>query len=176
MQLCWSPSRSKAFLVQDGLYRNPCVSVCLYICLCICYLFSVFTKVNKTSTEASLAPVIDQLYSTNIWSGHYKCTVYIGWNKQTYNCSKQSVCSLVPRMCIRVPDSCLICRACFRKIFTPGRSVISLSVIYKPTGPCSSRKKEICMINKAIFRDDCKNVSRVLTDGTWYSGDWEWRV
>jgi hypothetical protein len=44
------------FLVQDGLYRNPCVCVCV---------FSVFRIVNQTSTEASLAPVIDQLYSTN---------------------------------------------------------------------------------------------------------------
>ena len=35
------------------------------------------------------------------------------WNKQPYNCSKQSVCSTVPRMCMRVPDSCSICRAYF---------------------------------------------------------------
>ena len=48
------------FLVRDGLYRNPCVSVC--VCICV---FSVFRIVNETSTKASLAPAIDQLLYTN---------------------------------------------------------------------------------------------------------------
>jgi hypothetical protein len=34
--------------------------LCVYQCI---FMFSVFRKVNKTSTEASLAPCIDQLYS-----------------------------------------------------------------------------------------------------------------
>ena len=39
--------------------RNPCV--CIW-CVCV---FSVFRKVNKTSTEANLAPDIGQVYSKN---------------------------------------------------------------------------------------------------------------
>jgi hypothetical protein len=77
----------KIFLVRDGLYRNPCV--CVY--LCTVYLSSVFRIVNETSTKASLAPGIDQLHSTSSWPGAQQ--VYRGWNKQPYNCSKQSVCS-----------------------------------------------------------------------------------
>ena len=53
------------FLVRDGLYRKPCVSVCVSV-ICV---FSVFRIVNETSTEASLVSVIDQLYSTNSCSG-----------------------------------------------------------------------------------------------------------
>ena len=48
------------FLVRDGLYRNPCVCICV---------FSVFRIVNETSTNASLAPVIDQLLYTNNLAG-----------------------------------------------------------------------------------------------------------
>ena len=75
----------------------------MYLCVCV---FSVFRIVNETSTEASLTV-------QTAGQVHYKCTVYRGWNKQPWNCSKQSVCSPVPRMCMRVPDSCSICRACF---------------------------------------------------------------
>ena len=39
----------------------------MFICV-----FSVFGLVNKTSTEASLAPGIDQLNSTNSWQGVHK--------------------------------------------------------------------------------------------------------
>jgi hypothetical protein len=35
-------------------------------------VFSVLRIGNKTSTEASLEPVIDQLHSTNSWSGALK--------------------------------------------------------------------------------------------------------
>jgi hypothetical protein len=52
----------RLFLVRDRLYTHSClVSVCL--------VSPVFRIVNETFTEASLAPVIDQLYSTNSWSG-----------------------------------------------------------------------------------------------------------
>jgi hypothetical protein len=44
----------------------------------------------------------------------YECTVYRGWNKQPYNCSKESVYFPVPRLCMMVPDSCSICCACFK--------------------------------------------------------------
>ena len=37
--------------------------------------------VNKTSTEANLAPVIDQLYSTNIWQGVHK-VVQLGLSQE----------------------------------------------------------------------------------------------
>ena len=53
---------------------------------------SVLRIVNATSTEASLAPGIDQLHSTNSWPGALQ--VYRGWNKQPCNCSKQRVCSM----------------------------------------------------------------------------------
>ena len=48
---------------------NPCVCVILCIYLCIIYLceFSVFRIVNKTCTEASLVPGIDELYNSNCW-------------------------------------------------------------------------------------------------------------
>ena len=77
------------FLVRDWLYRNPCVCICV-VSICVS---SVFRIVNETSTKASLAPGIDQLHthSTSSWPGAQQ--VYRGWNKQPYNCSKQSVCS-----------------------------------------------------------------------------------
>jgi hypothetical protein len=53
---------------------------------------SVLRIVNATSTEASLAPGIDQLHSTNSWPGALQ--VYRGWNEQPCNCSKQRVCSM----------------------------------------------------------------------------------
>ena len=63
----------------------------------VSYLFFVFRIVNKTSTEANrfwlnciLIQGIDQLHSTNSLTGALQ--VYRGWNKQPYNCSKQSVC------------------------------------------------------------------------------------
>ena len=38
----------------------------------VCLVSPVFRIVNGTSTEASLAPGIDQLYSTNSWQGVHK--------------------------------------------------------------------------------------------------------
>ena len=52
------------FLVRVGLYKNPCV--------CPLSVLSVFRMVNKTSTEASLTPGIDQIYSTNSWPGLHR--------------------------------------------------------------------------------------------------------
>ena len=53
---------------------TPCQPVSAFVgtdsCVCICVcVSSVFRIVNGTSTEASLAPGIDQLYSTNSWQG-----------------------------------------------------------------------------------------------------------
>ena len=45
--------------------------MCLSVYLSMCVFF-VFRIVNETSTEASLAPGIDQLYSTNSWQGVHK--------------------------------------------------------------------------------------------------------
>jgi hypothetical protein len=92
-------SRILKFLVWDRLYRNPCVSFCVSVYL-LC-VFSVFRIVNATSTEASSSCTVRTAGQV-----HYKCTVYRGWNRQPYNCSKQSVCSPVPRVCMRVLDSC----------------------------------------------------------------------
>ena len=60
------------------------------VCVSVICVFSVFRILNKTSTEASIPPGIDQLHSTNNWQGTLQ--VYRGWNKQSYYCSKQSVC------------------------------------------------------------------------------------
>ena len=43
--------------------------MCIYLCISV---FSVFRIVNATSTEASLAPGSDQLYSINSWQGVHK--------------------------------------------------------------------------------------------------------
>ena len=48
---------------MDSIGTPVCVSV---------HLFSIFRIVNVTSTEASLAPGIDQLYSKNSWQGVHK--------------------------------------------------------------------------------------------------------
>ena len=81
---------SKEFVVRDGLYRISCMSVCVSICV-----FSVFRIVNATSSEASLAQGIDQLYSRNIWQG-------VQYTGLLLNCSclfssnKQQVTNSVP--------------------------------------------------------------------------------
>jgi hypothetical protein len=67
-----------------------------------------FRIVNQTSTEASLAvPGIVQLYSTNRWPDALQ--VYRGWNKQPFNCSKQSVCSVLGKA-NRTSAEARICR------------------------------------------------------------------
>ena len=91
----------------DSITTPVYLSFCLYS---VCVV-SVFRIVNETSTEANRLLISCTVQTAG--QVHYKCTVYRGWNKQPYNCSKQSVCSPVPRMCMRVPDSCSICRACF---------------------------------------------------------------
>jgi hypothetical protein len=96
------------FLVRDGLYSiAPCVSVCE----------SVLRFHNSQRNLYRLKPVLLLISSTvqTACQVHCKCTVYRGWNKQPYTCSKESVCSPVPRMCMRFPDSCSICHACFRQ-------------------------------------------------------------
>ena len=45
--------------------------------LSVICVFSVFRIVNETSTEASLAPGIDQLYSTNSWQGVHKVHKFV---------------------------------------------------------------------------------------------------
>ena len=52
------------FLVRVGLYKNPCA--------CPLSVLSVFRIVNETSTETSLTPGIDQIYSTNSWPGVHR--------------------------------------------------------------------------------------------------------
>jgi hypothetical protein len=96
-------SLKECFLVRDGLYNHPCVSVCiLYSVFCVA---SVFRIVNETSTEANRLLISCTVQTAG--QVHYKSTVYRGWNKKPYNCSKQSVYSPVPRKCMRVPNSCL---------------------------------------------------------------------
>ena len=77
--------------------------------LCV-YVFSVFWIVTETSTEASLALGIDTLYSTNSWPGVHnaQAVVLLGFNHK-----KGPWLSSMPGICMRVPDSCLISRACF---------------------------------------------------------------
>jgi hypothetical protein len=97
------------FLVRDRLYRNPCVCVIL----CICCMFSVFRIVNATSTYASLAPVIDQLYSTNSCTTSVQCTE-AGINSRINVPSK--VCALR-------------CPKCAWGSRTPARFVVLVDVI-----------------------------------------------
>jgi hypothetical protein len=100
------------FLVRDGLYNHPCVSVLLYSVFCLCGLRFQNSQRNLYWGKPVLAKISCKVQTAG--QVHYKCTVYRGWNKQPWNCSKESVCSPVPlpRICMRVPDSCSICRAC----------------------------------------------------------------
>ena len=52
-ELCLKFLGKRRFLIQDGLYRNPCVSVCMCICI-----FFIFRIVNETSIEDSLALLV----------------------------------------------------------------------------------------------------------------------
>ena len=100
------------YLISKYMFFSPgrTLQEPLCICLLLCSPFS------EQSTQPLPRPAWRQLLISctvqTAYQVHYKCTVYRGWNKQPYNCSKQSVCSPVPRMCMRVPNSCSICRAC----------------------------------------------------------------
>jgi hypothetical protein len=62
------------------------------LCLCI-YLFSVFRIVNETLLRPAWRQLLISCTVQTAGQVSYKCTVYRGWNKQPYTCSKQSVLS-----------------------------------------------------------------------------------
>ena len=103
----------------------------LYLLSVFC-LFSVFRIVNETSTTASRAHVIDQLLNTNSCTTNVECTE-AGLNNRANVPSK--VCALqCHNMLQTVPDSCLICCACFFKADVPEYRVTYRSVVMSVLG------------------------------------------
>jgi hypothetical protein len=99
---CWSEQLACA-VTEQSVHNNQIGPSCLRALSQNCPLLTAYNCSKQsvcscsTSTEANgfwlnctLIRGIDQLHSTNTWPGALQ--VYRGWNKQPYNCSKQSVC------------------------------------------------------------------------------------
>ena len=107
-----------SFLVRDGLYRNPCVSVILcVICVCVCVLRFQNSQRNLHQGQPGAC-----YWSAALYKQPVRCATSVQCAEAGLN-SCATVLSKVPalqchKMWQTVPDSCSICRACFYQNLT----------------------------------------------------------